>query len=105
MPSPTSSTRPICSVSGPRRVAPSLIPARSSQPSASMSVSVVVIREVRKDLGEVGTPTVLDNKVRTVQLQASDQSGVLLEGNLGTGADRKSTRLNSSHQIISYAVF
>src|SRR5258708_31428065 len=23
----------------------------------------------------------------------------------GTGADRKSTRLNSSHQIISYAVF
>src|SRR5258708_27267600 len=26
-------------------------------------------------------------------------------GDRGTGGDRKSTRLNSSHQIISYAVF
>src|SRR5260364_47922 len=28
-----------------------------------------------------------------------------LRGPFGAGADRKSTRLNSSHQIISYAVF
>src|SRR5207248_3991014 len=27
------------------------------------------------------------------------------EGNCGRGADRKSTRLNSSHRTISYAVF
>src|SRR5207244_11486650 len=30
---------------------------------------------------------------------------VLPEGALDSGSDRKSTRLNSSHQIISYAVF
>src|SRR5207244_8225713 len=33
------------------------------------------------------------------QLQSVEQTGVRL------GLDRKSTRLNSSHQIISYAVF
>src|SRR5215216_7563869 len=31
--------------------------------------------------------------------------GRLLRGRPGRRADRKSTRLNSSHQIISYAVF
>src|SRR5258708_28865642 len=29
----------------------------------------------------------------------------MLEAKVDAGADRKSTRLNSSHQIISYAVF
>src|SRR5258708_30114304 len=37
---------------------------------------------------------------------AATQTGVATPANPGaTHADRKSTRLNSSHQIISYAVF
>src|SRR5207244_13002040 len=39
---------------------------------------------------------------RTVQ-QGASPAGVFKVG--ATGTDRKSTRLNSSHQIISYAVF
>src|SRR5258708_18701224 len=31
--------------------------------------------------------------------------GFILNGRVGNRGDRKSTRLNSSHQIISYAVF
>src|SRR5258708_10898391 len=41
-------------------------------------------------------------------LQCGDhrlQVGLLVEVGLGVQLDRKSTRLNSSHQIISYAVF
>src|SRR5258708_20908126 len=38
-----------------------------------------------------------------VQLGGLDIEDALLA--VGGGADRKSTRLNSSHQIISYAVF
>src|SRR5256885_2279036 len=37
-----------------------------------------------------------------------DRNGGILKGRLvisGTGEDRKSTRLNSSHLVISYAVF
>src|SRR5699024_11244261 len=34
-----------------------------------------------------------------------DQDGCLLSLNAHAGADRKSTRLNSSHVSISYAVF
>src|SRR5207244_11047108 len=36
--------------------------------------------------------------------QAVDSSGKLPDGRAFDGIDRKSTRLNSSHQIISYAV-
>src|SRR5258708_17960092 len=38
-------------------------------------------------------------------LHALPLGPVLSLRGLGAGADRKSTRLNSSHQIISYAVF
>src|SRR5947208_5023259 len=35
-----------------------------------------------------------------------ERAGIWLDGErVGTGQDRKSTRLNSSHQITSYAVF
>src|SRR3990170_1496931 len=34
-----------------------------------------------------------------------DTATMVVDGNVTTVADRKSTRLNSSHQIISYAVF
>src|SRR5206468_12466406 len=39
------------------------------------------------------------------QLQVHDDHAVASIRNLPTGSDRKSTRLNSSHDQISYAVF
>ena len=39
-----------------------------------------VIREVRKDFGEIGAPTVGDGEVRAVQFKTRDQSGIHLEG-------------------------
>src|SRR5947207_10653830 len=44
---------------------------------------------------------------RTRPMNASSVSGILHLGGtiLGTTKDRKSTRLNSSHTVISYAVF
>src|SRR5947208_6729775 len=50
------------------------------------------VRRHRENVGEV-------HRDRVVELLAR------LEGRGGRGGDRKSTRLNSSHQIISYAVF
>src|SRR5947208_5254160 len=44
---------------------------------------------------KIGMPTILSGRV--AQLGTSSRNGVMI--------DRKSTRLNSSHQIISYAVF
>src|SRR5258708_22952193 len=44
-----------------------------------------------------------ERTLRTVA--AFDWNGVLSPANIRVDADRKSTRLNSSHQIISYAVF
>src|SRR5258708_29798806 len=37
--------------------------------------------------------------------QNSNSDCAVIHGNFNDGLDRKSTRLNSSHQIISYAVF
>src|SRR5438552_6210291 len=47
-----------------------------------------------EDAGGAGLPFVVDQDGR-----------VLVEADVGAVLDRKSTRLNSSHQIISYAVF
>src|SRR5207244_11357848 len=44
------------------------------------------------------------NAARLITLLISDVLGDRLDI-IGSGPDRKSTRLNSSHQIISYAVF
>src|SRR5258708_24203288 len=41
----------------------------------------------------------------TVTLLDIAIDGIFDDGGTGEGGDRKSTRLNSSHQIISYAVF
>src|SRR5947208_13281972 len=40
-----------------------------------------------------------------IQLSAVDEFHAEVAGTLAFAEDRKSTRLNSSHQIISYAVF
>src|SRR5438034_8557379 len=53
-----------------------------------------------------------DEFVENVQLthvhrfyEPPDQNSGLLAGHMETPLDRKSTRLNSSHTVISYAVF
>src|SRR5258708_19522013 len=41
----------------------------------------------------------------SVQTDAAGHATTVLTAGTATGQDRKSTRLNSSHQIISYAAF
>src|SRR2546426_6209068 len=51
----------------------------------------------------VGTKSISDQLAQTVNLSLSDSQGTLF--NVSSVQDRKSTRLNSSHLVISYAVF
>src|SRR5438552_12643441 len=44
-------------------------------------------------------------RMRDIGLDHADQPVAVAQGVVDHGEDRKSTRLNSSHQIISYAVF
>src|SRR5438552_12027588 len=53
-------------------------------------------------VGRLLTQVALDRGVRPIRLVRSNESAERLRSAL---PDRKSTRLNSSHQIISYAVF
>src|SRR5258708_21179282 len=53
-------------------------------------------------LGWLGALYPLWSRVDVEAIRLSTQVGLL---ELALGGDRKSTRLNSSHQIISYAVF
>src|SRR5450631_894042 len=87
MPSPTSSTRPICSARGPSTAPASLVRACLSQPSARVLRSVV-IREVSEDLCEIGTPTVAHDEVGAVQLQTGDEGRIRLEDDLRVGSER-----------------
>src|SRR5207244_4896161 len=50
-------------------------------------------------------PVVLGNAVRNFNAAGQVEQRILSKGNRDLAGDRKSTRLNSSHQIISYAVF
>src|SRR5947208_9036013 len=56
------------------------------------------------DAGEV-LWQVVDGLVATAILQPDDLGDQPASGSRSRQGDRKSTRLNSSHQIISYAVF
>src|SRR5258708_32484898 len=47
----------------------------------------------------------LQSTVTMLDYQNPQQSRLLAAASRAHGTDRKSTRLNSSHQIISYAVF
>src|SRR2546429_7077118 len=49
--------------------------------------------------------TLFRSPIRWYNLNASDESSVYIGITLRGGLDRKSTRLNSSHGYISYAVF
>src|SRR5258708_18637383 len=54
---------------------------------------------------EVERLFVLDRLVAFLVAFGEDAEGGLAQARVAELADRKSTRLNSSHQIISYAVF
>src|SRR5258708_39276914 len=50
-------------------------------------------------------PACADSDWRGCCMQGTGLDGQTMAGHILRDADRKSTRLNSSHQIISYAVF
>src|SRR2546426_9084612 len=54
--------------------------------------------KLRAAYGETGNQPLFGQKFTSLQ------GGTVIGGNIGT-VDRKSTRLNSSHLVISYAVF
>src|SRR5258708_3163813 len=47
----------------------------------------------------------ISERIHTAKAKSLGFDISTIDGNLGYARDRKSTRLNSSHQIISYAVF
>src|SRR5437762_11445048 len=63
-----------------------------------LAVRAPVLRKAREQVGVKGQP-LLRSRI------LAEQSRVEFLGEFGGGADRKSTRLNSSHRCISYAVF
>src|SRR5256885_7844127 len=64
---------------------------------------VVVTVDQHGNTSAASIPLALDHGVRNGQVKPGQT--VLLEGVGGGFTDRKSTRLNSSHLVISYAVF
>src|SRR5258708_22919521 len=67
-------------------------------------VAAIFIEPIQGEGGYVPAPTVFMQELRRI----CDHHGILLVANPSQflhKQDRKSTRLNSSHQIISYAVF
>src|SRR5207244_10993320 len=69
----------------------------------------LVDRSLWDELGDFQPTGVNERLVRKVRA-ALDEEGfgdvrIVVSGGFTTQKDRKSTRLNSSHQIISYAVF
>src|SRR2546426_3194391 len=55
--------------------------------------------------GAFGQPTIVNNVETLCCVPPIIERGAAWFAGLGTKTDRKSTRLNSSHLVISYAVF
>src|SRR5258708_18210291 len=75
-------------------------------PRSTLFPYTTLFRSHRLDLSDVG-PRARGPAQHQVQVDVarSGQSRAARIEAPGSGRDRKSTRLNSSHQIISYAVF
>src|SRR5689334_24421790 len=71
--------------------------------------SLAIWEPMEKNLGMQGVAVIVDPK--KLEKQAADEKNNLLllktaaDNSISYWADRKSTRLNSSHSSISYAVF
>src|SRR5690348_17791905 len=70
-------------------------------PRSTLFPYTTLFRSLRPHEGEAGDPRPL----RPVVLRPELPAGPRTTGRNGRGSDRKSTRLNSSHPSISYAVF
>ena len=94
MPSPTSSTRPICSACGPSVAAPSLSARARCQPGIGSRRqsrrSLIVVSSRRSPPGcasRSARQLLLIDKMRAAQFQAGDQRRVDREGDLRIGAE------------------
>src|SRR5207253_6017112 len=75
-------------------------------PTPEVSVIVKEVRSFKVSIiGEIKTPGRYEFKSRTTVLDALAQAGPFTNFASPSRIDRKSTRLNSSHVAISYAVF
>src|SRR5207302_5991937 len=72
-----------------------------SFPTRRSSDLWTVVRNIGKNVAYVMKPT-LDSSPMPIHTM---KSGSIASGGIGRSRDRKSTRLNSSHVKISYAVF
>src|SRR5947208_3985537 len=84
-------------------------PARRATPGASTQPSRAITRPIGDGLWPIKRSKIRLTG-RTSKIEARNgRTGKTIEENIArwepTARDRKSTRLNSSHQIISYAVF
>src|SRR5207244_5627343 len=66
---------------------------------------VLWIRTLLKSLAAEGRAVFLSSHLMSEMSMTADRLIIIGRGRLIAQTDRKSTRLNSSHQIISYAVF
>src|SRR5690606_41793394 len=78
------------------------------EPGGGGTVGVVVVEVVGIVGRDLGAPAIVDVLLDLLPVHRGDEVLVVLGGGHlqeGVGLDRKSTRLNSSHVKISYAVF
>src|SRR6266850_6244412 len=87
-----------------------LLVERGCAESPQKAMAMILAGEVQVDgqrTEKAGTPVAEDARIEIIsRLQKFvSRGGTKLEGALEDFRDRKSTRLNSSHLVISYAVF
>src|SRR5256885_1688729 len=76
----------------------------SSEDWATIGVKILGVSLTPQGGGSAVTVYTAPAQAPMVNLEQLDQLGEIL-GNVSVPVDRKSTRLNSSHLVISYAVF
>src|SRR5258708_27990526 len=72
-------------------------------PRSTLFPYTTLFRSLKTD--EIEVPVQINGKLKARIKVSPDIGAVELEAAARAAVDRKSTRLNSSHQIISYAVF
>src|SRR5580658_6180414 len=91
-PSPTDSTRPIASATGPKAAAPSLTRACSNHESARPS-GAAVMAEFRQNSAEIGPPAIGHGQMRPVQFEPGDERRIGRELDPGRGTEGGTDRL------------
>src|SRR5690625_6569084 len=64
-----------------------------------------VAEQIKQEMGEILTKKIKDPRIGFVTVAEVEVTGDLQQATIYITVDRKSTRLNSSHVAISYAVF